>query len=128
MFVRFVISNRDEDSQYEQGIFTAIYELEERGDLAPHEALWFHEIECWFSRHLRAPTRLTRSRKPNARKRAICWLKFSAVEHVSRIREAVALLEYKGEPVQELQTERPGYVVYEDEFQVAAVPFGRETF
>jgi len=128
MYVRFTISDRDEDSQYEQGIFAAIYQLVAKGDLAPHELIWFRKIERWFNRNLCGPTRLKRSRKPNARNRAICWLRFTAVEHVSRIREAAALLDYMGVPVRELRTERPGYVVYEDEYQVAAVPFGRETF
>jgi hypothetical protein len=128
MFLRFTICTRDEDSQYAQGIFAAIYELEEKGELAEHESAWFRQIEDWFDRHLKGPTRLTRSRKPRAKNRAICWLKSTAAEHVFKMREAAALLEYKGIPVQELLTERPGYVVYEDAFQVAAVPFGRETF
>jgi hypothetical protein len=128
MYLRFAISDRDEDSQYEQGVFAAIYEMEDKGELAPHELIWFREIEKWFDRHLRAPNRLTRSRKPNSKNRAISWLKSTAVEHVSRMRAAAALLEYKGVPVKELFTERPGYIVYEDEYQVAAVPFGRETF
>lgn len=44
------------------------------------------------------------------------------------MRELVALLEHKAIVVEELRTDRPGYVVYEDEHRVAAVPFGAETF
>jgi hypothetical protein len=128
MYMRFTITDCDEDSQYAQGIFAAIYQLEENGGLTELEAEWFRQIELWFNRHLRGPTRLTRSRKPHARNRAICWLKSTAAEHVSRMREAAALLEFKGISVKELRTERPGYVVYEDQYQVAAVPFARETF
>jgi hypothetical protein len=43
------------------------------------------------------------------------------------MRELVALLEHKAIALEELRTERPGYVVYEDEFQVAAMPFGSDT-
>lgn len=128
MFVRFAISEKDEDSLQGRGIFTAIYQLKHQGELEPHELIWFTEIEKWFSRNLRGPSRLSRSRRPHSPNRAICWLKMTAVEHVSRMRELAAILEYKGVPVQELRTERPGYVVYEDEYQVAATPFGRETF
>jgi hypothetical protein len=43
------------------------------------------------------------------------------------MRELVALLEHKSLAVEELRTERPGYLVYEDEYQVAAMPFEGET-
>jgi hypothetical protein len=43
------------------------------------------------------------------------------------MRELVALLVHKDVPVEELRTERPGYIVYEDEHQIAAEPFMQET-
>jgi hypothetical protein len=39
------------------------------------------------------------------------------------MRNLVALLEHRGVVVEELRTLRPGYVVYEDEFHVATIPF-----
>lgn len=60
--------------------------------------------------------------------RALASFKASAVEHISRMRELVALLERKTIFVTELRTERPGYIVYENEHQVAAMPFEREPF
>ncbi len=44
------------------------------------------------------------------------------------MRELVGLLEHKGIPVTELRTDKPGYILYEDECQVVAMPFERETF
>lgn len=41
--------------------------------------------------------------------------------------ELVALLELKDLAVEELRTDRPGYVVYEDAHQVAAIAFESET-
>ncbi|HZS57690.1 MAG TPA: hypothetical protein VFA43_00370 [Gemmatimonadaceae bacterium] len=43
------------------------------------------------------------------------------------MRQLVTLLEHKDVAVEELRTDKPGYIVYEDEHQVAAVPFS-ETF
>jgi hypothetical protein len=43
------------------------------------------------------------------------------------MRELAAFLDNKDVHVEELMTERPGYTVYEDEHQVAAVPFAKET-
>jgi hypothetical protein len=48
---------------------------------------------------------------------SITWLKASATEHVTRMRELVALLEHKAIAVEELRTERPGYVVYESDLR-----------
>lgn len=128
MFVRFVITERHPRSDQQQGVFSAIYALERAGALAPYELEWFRGIEDWFNAHLKPPARFAWSSRPNAPERAVTWLKMSATEHVSRMRQLVTLLEHKDMPVEELRTEKPGYIVYEDEHQVAALPFSRETF
>ena len=128
VFIRFVVTERDSRSDQPKGIFTALYALDRRGELQPHERTWFEDAEAWFNRHLRRPERLAWSSRSNAPERAITWLKMSATEHVSRMRELVALLEHKDVMVEEVRTDKPGYVVYEDEHQVAAMPFGKETF
>ena len=126
MYIRFVIGKRNPKSDQPNGVFTALYELESQGELADHELAWFRELEGWFDKHLPRPQRLAWSGRPNAPERAITWLKLSASDHVRRMRELASLLEHKDIPVQELRTDRPGYVVYEDEHQVAAVPFTGE--
>jgi hypothetical protein len=128
MFVRFVVSEKHERSDQERGIFSALYDPERRGDLASYELDWFRAGEAWFDEHLRRPARLAWSSRPNAPERAITWLKASAEEHVSRMRELVALLEHRDITVREYRSERPGYIVYEDDYQVAAIPFTGETF
>ena len=128
MFIRFVIAERDQDSDREAGVYTALYALERRGELAPYELEWFRETDRWLTKHLKRPTRFAWSSRPNAPERAISWLKATADEHVTRMRSLVALLEHKHIGVTELKTERPGYILYEDEHQVVAMPFGAETF
>jgi hypothetical protein len=56
----------------------------------------------------------------------LSWFKDTAVAHIAKMHRLARILEAHGLPVEELRTERPGYVVYEDAFQVAAEPF-RET-
>ena len=46
---------------------------------------------------------------------------------MASMRELTSLLRHKDVEVEELRTEKPEYVVYEDAFQVAAIPFGGET-
>jgi len=127
VYVRFVVTDRDHRSDQQRGIFTVVYDLERDDQLAPHEQAWFRELEQWFDQNLERPDRLAWSSRPNAPKRAITSLKMSAKEHLLKMRELAALLEEKGVPVEELRTVRPGYVVYDDEHQVAAIPFPHET-
>jgi hypothetical protein len=54
---------------------------------------------------------------------AISWLKESAIEHVAQMHAMVTILEAHGLVVDRIRTKRPGYVIYEDEHQVAAYPF-----
>ena len=110
----------DPDSNRGQGLFTAIYQLEKEGRLADYEAVWFGEQERWFNEHLKRPN-------PLNDRRAILWFKATAMEHIARMRALAALLEHKDTLVDVIQTDKPGYFVYEDEYQVAAIPFERET-
>ena len=57
---------------------------------------------------------------------AVCWFKSTAHECIAKLRDAVSILEQYDIAIQMLTTDKPGYIVYEDEFQVAAVPFRRE--
>ena len=128
MFVRFVVTERHATSLQQRGVFSALYQLQRDDQLAGHEKAWFAEAETWFNDHLEPPDRFQLSKRPGAPHAAITWLKASAVEHVRRMRDLVALLQHKDTQVEELTTDRPGYIVYEDEHQVAAVPFAKDTF
>jgi hypothetical protein len=74
---------------------------------------------------LERPSRFTASKPPYYRKqeRAISWFKDSAADHIRQIRRVAAIVENHGIPVQMLKSQRVGYVVYEDDFQIVAEPF-----
>ena len=50
----------------------------------------------------------------------ICWFKTGSTEHISRIWEMVNILERNGIYVKKIRTDRPGYVIYEDEWQLCS--------
>jgi hypothetical protein len=77
----------------------------------------------WFDRQLPIPNRFSRSIRRGSSPKAICWFKDGAARYIRRVRELAALLERHGVWIEMLRTQRPGYLVYEDEYQVAAVPF-----
>ena len=125
MYLRFVVAKIDEDSERALGVFHALRQVRDAGMLFPYEEDHHDEVRGWFNLYLDAPTRFTAAKAPFYRKknRALCWFKDTAVEHIAQIRELVAILENHDVYVRTLKAKRVGYVVYEDEYQVAAQPF-----
>jgi len=123
MFIRFVIHHIDSDSGRRQGLFQALAELERSGELHGYEQLEYERINLWFRRNLMRPHSFSRSTKTHAKKVAISWFKAEATEHLANMRVFAQILREHDIEVDELKSERPGYIVYEDPFQVAAEPF-----
>jgi hypothetical protein len=123
MYMRFVVKQLDPDSGRRQGLFQAGGRLGRSGILTKTDSERLTAIEVWFSKNLRRPSRLAISTKPHRKAQAISWLKISAHEHINKMREFQQILERNGLGVELLRTAQPGYIVYEDEFQVAAYPF-----
>jgi hypothetical protein len=125
MFLRFVTSEVHQESHEELGVFQAAFRLRNNGALSKQEEAAFEEIREWFSRNLKSPARFTSAKPPFYRKRqsGISWFKDSAQEHINKIREMAALLERHDVAVQMITSTRPGYIVYEDDFQIVAAPF-----
>ena len=125
MYLRFVVPEIDEDSGYELGVFQALRRLRDQGKLSPHEEDEHDSIRAWFNANLERPTRFTASKPPFYRKpnKAISWFKDSAQYHLDKIRALTAILENHDVAVRMISSERVGYVVYEDQFQIVAEPF-----
>src|SRR5262249_53182737 len=119
----------DEDSERETGIFQAAYDLRRNGVLHAYEEAALAALFQWFDEHLEKPDRFTAAKWPfhPKKNRAISWFKESSKDHVSRIREIALIVEKHGVAVNTIRTDRPGYVVYEDEHQIVAEPFS-DTF
>jgi hypothetical protein len=130
VYLRFVVADIHESTGRELGVFHALRELRETGALQQHEEEQHDLIREWFNNNLERPTRFTSSKPPNYRKpdNAISWFKDSANQHLARMRELAQILEHHGISVRMLKTDRVGYVVYEDEYQVVAEPFRAETY
>lgn len=123
MYVRFVTTRQHPDTGVQMGIFQTNRLFPPYGQVADWDELRLAELKAWFNDHLEKPERVARSRRPNGHHAAISWFKATAHEHIARARELASLLEAYGVPTMMLTTDRPGYIVYEDEHQVAAEPF-----
>jgi hypothetical protein len=118
-YVRFVAGRKDQDSHVEQGIFQAAAQSLEWQDITGSDADELNELRAWFSLNLERPTCFGRDKLPLG----ICWFKTGSTEHISRIWEMVNILERNGIYAKKIRTDKPGYVLYEDEWQLVAEPF-----
>jgi hypothetical protein len=122
-YVRFVVGRKDEDSHVEQGIFQAAARALEWHTITGPDAEELNELRAWFSDNLEKPASFGRGNQSLG----ICWFRTDATEHISRMWEMVRILERNGIFVKKIRTDRPGYVVYEDEWQIVAEPFSKGT-
>jgi hypothetical protein len=121
-YLRFAVTELDCDSQVRQGLFCAIRGLYDSDRLSGAEIDRVDELRAWFGRRLPVPTRFDR-RSGVRSGRGICWFKDLAVEHLAHARELVWMLREHGVDAHEIWTQRPGYVVYQDRWQLVAEPF-----
>jgi hypothetical protein len=122
-FVRFVVDYKDEDCHVEQGIFQAAARALEWQNIKGSDADQLNELRAWFSDNLEKPNSFGRGKLSLG----ICWFKTGSAEHISRIYEIIHVLERNGIFVKKIKTDKPGYVVYEDEWQLVAEPFRKGT-
>lgn len=123
MYLRFIIMRNDPDSGRRQGLFQAIGSLSRANALLAHERSMHEEIYLWFNDHLKVPKSFTKSRKPHAKYVALGWFKDTATEHIARMHSIAAILREHDVVVKIITTDKPGYIVFEDEYQITAEPF-----
>lgn len=122
-FIRFVIGSKDDESHVERGVFQAVAQALEWKDITGSDAEQLNELEEWFNKNLKKPSSFGRDKL----RLGICWFKTDATEHISRIWEMVQILERNGIYVKKIRTDKPGYVIYEDDWQLVAEPFRKGT-
>jgi hypothetical protein len=126
-FVRFVVPTWiHRESQAPIGVIGAAYELL-RQDATSHELRMEleHWIE-WFEENLPVPDRFNRTKSKGwyrRETRGIAWLRTSAADHLAAMADLAACIAKCGHATAEVRSERVGYVIYQDEFQLIAEAF-----
>jgi hypothetical protein len=120
MFVRFVTLNIVQHLRVEAGVFTVAYTVEREWSMFDYERERLRELLDWFGENLKRPRWYSIAKNPY---NAICWFRPSAKEHIDKMREMVLILEDNGILIHMIKARAPGYIVYEDDFQIAAEPF-----
>jgi hypothetical protein len=123
-YTRFVARLMDGDNYSGQGIFMAAIQALEWKEISGADAEKLHEILQWFGTSLQRPA----SQGRDGMRHGVCWFKTDAQRHISKIWEIVQVLKRNGIPVKKITTVKPGYIIYEDEWQIVAEPFTKGTF
>jgi hypothetical protein len=127
MFLRFVIADRDTRTGQPTGLLTLAYLLLRSDELTDAESDEIRDHVKWLETHVPVPSRFARKRNVSHKDtHGLSWAKASATEVVGRLYALAEIARRHGHPVEAMQTARPGYVVYEDEWQVVAEPFHGE--
>jgi hypothetical protein len=125
-YLRFVVGHIDPDAAVRSGPFWVAGQLRDDGTLSFYDQEHLTELLDWFNSNLEKPERFNRTNSKGYADRAargISWLKAEAHEHIGKMRELAGLLAEHGYFVDQIETDRPGYIVYEDDHQIVAEPF-----
>ena len=95
----------------------------DRVGLPPPSSAHFRGALDWFDAELDLPERFHLSTNPHAHGKALSWFKPEATDHIRQARIILAVMVQYGIPSEMVTTSRPGYVVYEDDHQICAIPF-----
>ena len=96
MFIRFVITSKDENSGRRQGLFQAAYQLRASGQMNANDEQRLGQVLHWFDENLAEPDRFAVSSKPRRKAQAISWFRDAATDHIARMREFQTLLDHYG--------------------------------
>ena len=120
-YLRLVTTEIDSASLRRQGVFGPSYALYRSGDLPAHEYEQLKDGLHWFEQNLPLPDR------SKIHPRAIFWFKTGASDLLNHLWRLARILRGHAYEIELIKTTRPGYVVYEDDLQLAAIPFA-DTF
>lgn len=117
--IRFITRVIDSDSRVEQGIFQPAYRLRDDWEVPEHQREELRELLEWFGEHLPAPEVLSHPRH----KTAISWFKPESKECITRVWSMVRILKQNGVVINKITTGNPGFIIYEDDWQIVAKPW-----
>jgi hypothetical protein len=123
MYIRFITQFENEYGEIETGVFHAAAFVRGNPDTFDYDVKSLESIKNWFNCNLEAPTKFSRSKKKYAEGISLSWFKNSAKEHIQRMYDIKSILEKYDILVEIINHDRPGTIIYQDEYQVSAIPF-----
>ena len=124
MYIRFTTQFINPYGELETGIFMALKYLRDDYTLTKDEDInKLKELSQWFNRNLEKQTRFSKGTSKHNVNVSLSWFKDSAKEHLKKIQDLIEIAEEYDIIINRIASKNPGYVVFEDEYQISAVPF-----
>jgi hypothetical protein len=124
MFLRFIGTSIDERTGQPIGLMSVAYDLLHSAEvnIADESQLLSHLH--WIEKEVPIPSRFARRRNAYHKEtHGISWVRASATELVKHLYAIADIARRNDVPIEVVRSERPGYLVYEDVWQVVAEPF-----
>ena len=115
MYVRFIVQTDQKSRTRCSGVIGSYADLKQSGELSEHDQVHGVSIIENLESELPVPPF-----DRNNWGQCVCWFKDSAKDTILDIRELVQILLDYDFQVEMLTEEKPGMIVYEDEFQVVS--------
>jgi hypothetical protein len=124
VYLRFTTQFINPYGELETGIFMALKFLRDDHSLTQDDDISeLKKLSFWFNQNLEKPTRFSNGTSKYNADISLSWFKDSAKEHIKKIQEFIEIAERYDIIVERVASKNPGYIVFEDEYQVSAVPF-----
>jgi len=123
MYIRFITQFVDQKGEATHGIFNAIDYIIDNALTQNEDVIRLKEIRKWFGTYLKKPDRFSNSGNKNPAAISLSWFKDSAKVDIEKMYEVKAILANYDLLVEQVASKTPGYIVYEDEHQISAIPF-----
>jgi hypothetical protein len=118
-YVRIQGKELARNTMHAKGVFSMCWQMIQDEIMEEEDRDLYLEIDSWFAEHLPWPPQCKRQEP------VICWFKAEKAEEMMKmIRPALWLLERYHQEYYLVFTNFPGEIVYEDEYQVAALTDG----
>ncbi len=128
MYTKFITLFLDNLNDEEKGFLNAARYLRDYGILEEEQNTRLRENLAWIEDNLRRRPHFQVPTEEDTLNFPMSWLKDSAVEHIQRMDQIREILEDNDILVEVLQVEEPGQILYEDDYQVVAVPFAETQY
>ena len=123
MYIRFITQFINEDHEPETSVFHALRFIAEDSLTQDEDANKLKVLNKWFNKNLDRPNKFSNASRHNPEAISLSWFKDSAKEHISRVYEIITILEKYHLVVERVISKNPGYIIYEDDYQVSTIPF-----
>lgn len=123
MYLRFTTQFIDEDNRTQTGFFKAMTFVIGHRLTRDEDEVILKELYSWFKANLGAPPWFVNPKGHSHETKALSWFKDSAREHIRKVQEVMEVLERYDVKVERIWTKAPGHIVFEDDFQISAVPW-----